>query len=637
MKGNYLNKHDARNVSKSRALITGKRRVAIDVRVSTEHEQQIDALDNQIQWAEELGADHKDWIFDVKKDLYIERGLSGTSMKKRPEFNRMIELAKQGQYDLIVVREVCRFMRNAKITLNLVDDLLIHGVEVYFVNDSIWSRNPDDYFKLTIMAQYAEQESRKTSERVFSGQAVAREKGSIFGNGNILGYRMIVGEKSKDSHYEIIEEEAETVRKIFSLAISGYGIKKIKHYLEGKNPENKIYKTAKGKTIWYESTIQRVLHRATYMGEIEHFQSVTEDPLTHERKKVDREKHVRYDLGAKIPRIIEPNVWNAAQKAIESRSNPYWTNEAQHSINGMVTNKNIYCRKMRCGCGRRFKFDPEKKDYGQRGTFRCYELVEDGSQTVREEKSAILNDNCSAHGIRDWILDFITLEVFKYLECDTEAVKDNLLKALDEAFVQEGINGYSEIDILKLQKDIENLLNRNERLLDGYEDGIYSKEKYQERKLKNDEEISRIQQIIDTTKEESSREEEKMQTMKSVKKFIDNALDFPKIDGRKTKVSEVLIETYVNSIKVCKDNYYEFNIRVNPNAPIQIPIKPDDEFNPQYDSAHLYLDNSDATLIGEFQLSYDDAKLYTSRLKGTCKVKRVHFEKPIHVKMFAHI
>lgn len=140
-----------------------------------------------------------------------------------------------------------------------------------------------------------------------------------------------------------------------------------------------------GKTIWYESTIQRVLHRVTYMGEIEHFQSVTEDPLTHERKKVDREKHVRYDLRAKIPRIIEPNVWNAAQKAIESRSNPYWTNEAQHSINGMVTNKNIYCRKMRCGCGRRFKFDPEKKDYGQRGTFRCYELVEDGSQTVREE------------------------------------------------------------------------------------------------------------------------------------------------------------------------------------------------------------------------------------------------------------
>lgn len=184
-------------------------------------------------------------------------------MKNRPEFQKMIQSAKEGQYDLIVVREVCRFMRNAKITLDLVDELLDYEVEVYFVNDGIWSRNRDDYFKLTIMAQYAEQESRKTSERVFSGQAVARENGNIFGNGNILGYRMIVGEKSKDSHYVIVEDEAETVRKIYELAFKGFGIKKIKHYLEGTNPDGKEYKTATGNTKWYASTIQRILRRPT--------------------------------------------------------------------------------------------------------------------------------------------------------------------------------------------------------------------------------------------------------------------------------------------------------------------------------------------------------------------------------------
>lgn len=97
------------------------------------------------------------------------------------------------------------------------------------------------------------------------------------------------------------------------------------------------------------------------------------------------------------------------------------------------------------------------------------------------------------------------------------------------------------------------------------------------------------------------------------------------------------LNEYIGLEARVKDNYYEFNICVNPNAKIQIPIKPDNEFNPQYDSAHLYLDNSDATLIGEFQLSYDDAKRYTSRLKETCKVKRAHFAKPIHVKMFANI
>lgn len=602
----YLNKHDARTVSQSRAVITGKRKVAMDVRVSTEHEQQMNALENQTQWAVELARDHKDWIFDPDADLFIERGLSGTSLKKRPEFQKMIDLAKKGKYDLIVVREVYRFMRNAKITLNLVDELLSCGVEVYFVNDGIWSRNPDDYFKLTIMAQYAEQESRKTSERVFSGHAVARENGNIFGNGNILGYRMIVGEKSKDSHYEIIEEEAETVRKIYHLALNGMGIKKIKHYLEGDNPEGKVYKTAVGKTRWYEPTIQRILRRSTYMGEIEHFQSVTENPLTHARVNVQKDKRLRYDLSGKIPCITEPALWHAVQDAIDSRVNHDFGNDKSKSgINGIVVNKNIFCRKMRCGCGRRFKYDEESKPDGvARGTFRCYSLVDDGSQETRRKRSKILGDNCSIYGIRDWKMDFITLEVFKYLECDTEAVKSTMVGIIEKSFVAGDFSRYSEEDILRLKRDIANLNNKNERLLDGYEDGIFSKDKYLERKSKNDAEIKRLQEAVDKAEAERFKDREKEKTLKAVQKFVEEALDFPKVNGYKTKVPEVFIEAYVNSIKACADNVFEYNIRVNPDAPVQIPVKPDEEFNPQYDSANVFLDNSGASLIAEFVESF---------------------------------
>lgn len=160
----YLNKFDARNVSKKRNIEKNKRKVAMYVRVSTEHEQQINALANQKQWAVGLANDNKDWVFNPETDLYVEEGLSGTSMKKRPAFEKMINKAKAGDYDLIAVREVCRFMRNAKLTLTLVDELIDAGVEVYFANDAIWSCNENDYFKLTIMAQYAEQESRKVSE-----------------------------------------------------------------------------------------------------------------------------------------------------------------------------------------------------------------------------------------------------------------------------------------------------------------------------------------------------------------------------------------------------------------------------------------------------------------------------------------
>lgn len=127
----YFNRYDARNVSLRRKVKEGERRVAIDVRVSTQHEMQINALENQKQWALDLARDHKDWVFDPDTDLYIEEGLSGTSYKKRPQFAEMINKAKAGKYDLIVVREVCRLMRNAKLTLTLVDELLDFGVEVY--------------------------------------------------------------------------------------------------------------------------------------------------------------------------------------------------------------------------------------------------------------------------------------------------------------------------------------------------------------------------------------------------------------------------------------------------------------------------------------------------------------------------
>ena len=126
----YLNKHDARNVSVKRNVKEGKRRVAIDVRVSTQHEMQMNALDNQKQWVVKLAEEHEDWIFDPEKDLYVEEGISGTSLKKRPQFSEMIRKAEAGEYDLIVVREVSRFMRNAKLTLGLVDELLNYGVEV---------------------------------------------------------------------------------------------------------------------------------------------------------------------------------------------------------------------------------------------------------------------------------------------------------------------------------------------------------------------------------------------------------------------------------------------------------------------------------------------------------------------------
>ena len=170
-----------------------KRKVAIYARVSTEHEAQLSALDNQVQYYDGILKQHPDWIL---YDRYIDEGISGTSTKKRKNFIRMLEDAKEGRFDLIVTREVSRFARNTVDTLQETRRLKKIGVEVYFTEDNIWTFNDEDgELKLTIMATLAQNESKKTSQRVKAGQMISFQNGVFYGTGNILGYDKVIDAK----------------------------------------------------------------------------------------------------------------------------------------------------------------------------------------------------------------------------------------------------------------------------------------------------------------------------------------------------------------------------------------------------------------------------------------------------------
>ena len=147
-----------------------KLRVAFYGRVSTEHEMQVSALKNQMQWYEELAERDPNWEIIGSVTSYLDRGITGTQAKKRPNFLRLIEDAMTGKIDMIVTREVSRFARNTVETLNYVRELKEKGVEVYFVNDNIHSiRDNDGELRLTLMASLAQEESRKISERAKAG------------------------------------------------------------------------------------------------------------------------------------------------------------------------------------------------------------------------------------------------------------------------------------------------------------------------------------------------------------------------------------------------------------------------------------------------------------------------------------
>ena len=211
------------NVNFNRAR---QRKVVFYGRVSTEHEAQLSALENQMQWYDDV-ANRNPNLYVIKK--YIDEGITGTQAKKRPAFLKMLQDAKQKKFDLIVTREVCRFARNTVDTLVVTRELKEYGIEVYFVEDNIWTMDGDGELRLTIMATLAQDESRKISERVKAGQQVSRMNKMLYGNGNILGYKRV------GDTYVTEPEQAETVRMIYGWYLQGDGMRTIM----GKLIENK--------------------------------------------------------------------------------------------------------------------------------------------------------------------------------------------------------------------------------------------------------------------------------------------------------------------------------------------------------------------------------------------------------------
>ena len=179
--------------------------VAAYCRVSTDKEDQANSFEAQQRYFHDYIERQPDWEL---QGIYADEGISGTSTRKRVEFNKMLHAAEMGQIDLIVTKEVSRFARNTVDALQITRDLLKRKVGVLFLSDNIDTRDDDINLRLAMMSTFAEEESRKTSKRSKWGQMRSMEQGVVFG-GSLLGYDVVGGKMS------INPEGAEIVRLIF--------------------------------------------------------------------------------------------------------------------------------------------------------------------------------------------------------------------------------------------------------------------------------------------------------------------------------------------------------------------------------------------------------------------------------------
>ena len=244
-------------------------RVAAYCRVSTDRDDQANSFESQQRYFREYIARQPGWEL---ADIFADEGLSGTSTKKRLAFQRMIACARARMLDLIVTKEISRFARNTLDSIYYTRELKRLGIGVLFLSDNLYTLDGDAELRLTILASIAQEESRRTSERVKWGQKRRMEQGVVFGR-DLLGYDV------RGGVLIVNEPGAQIVRDIFRKFVNdGKGAHTIAREL------NEAGVPAARGGPWRSSVILRILRNEKYCGDLVQKKTYTPDYLTHEKK-----------------------------------------------------------------------------------------------------------------------------------------------------------------------------------------------------------------------------------------------------------------------------------------------------------------------------------------------------------------
>ena len=526
-----------------------KRIVAIYARVSTEHEAQISALGNQIQYYDNLFERHPEWEL---YERYIDEGITGTSIKKRKNFMRMMEDASEGKFDLIVTREVSRFARNTVDTLQQTRILKREGVEVYFTEDNIWTMNDDDgELRLTIMATLAQNESKKTSVRVKAGQMISFKNGVPYGNGNILGYDR-VGKK-----FVINESQARTVRRIFDLYLDGNGVRKIKFILEKEG-----HLTSTGLTRWLPGNISRILRNPFYCGTIVYRKEFVPDYL--EQKKIKNYGDVdKITTEGNHTPIISKEQFEKVQEILDNKSQSI-NNKGRRGKN---IPKDVWCQKLKCECGSSYNrvtwhITPEGRQYA----YQCYNQIRTGSVRTREKKGLSTEGICVTKMVPRWKLEVMADVVFQKFWNDREEVLAIANEMLDSCYENEYDN-----QILDKKYDIQEKMDvwnrKYNNLLDMRMAGEIEKDRYDEKREQILKEQQRLKEQLESLDDELDTSNDIYKDKIEILKYgLEQNFNFS------TKnIPEEVIDAFVQEITVCKDGFiWKLNLNPDDNLKLQV-------------------------------------------------------------------
>ena len=461
-----MNRYERMN--QERKIVDMRKRVAAYCRVSTDHEDQANSFESQQRYFRQYIERNPDWEL---YEIFADEGISGTNTKKRSEFKRMIACAKEGDFDLIITKEISRFARNTLDSIYYTRDLKKHGVGVIFMNDNINTLDGDAELRLAIMSSIAQEESRKTSERVKWGQKRQMEQGVVFGR-SMLGYDV------KDGKMTVNEDGAKIVRLIFhKFANESKGT----HVIARELREAGI--TPMRVKEWSNTVILRVIRNEKYCGDLVQKKTFTPDFLSHEKKYNRGEEEFVIIKNHHEP-IVSRELFEKANRILDEKSLTQ-EGKAKHS------NRYPFSGKIKCGCcGSSYVARYKNRKNGTRyKAWRCYKSATQGSPHTDKAGNQL---GCSNPSIRNEDAVHIMYLVTRSLQLEEKKITANLLSVIQSVL---SVNtNYSHIE--KLKEQIQTVEDKRTQLIDLCISGAITKQEFITKREACDKEISELQDTI---------------------------------------------------------------------------------------------------------------------------------------------
>lgn len=484
-------------LNQERNLRKIKKRVAAYCRVSTDKEDQANSFESQQRYFRQYIEHHPDWEL---YEIFADEGISGTNTKKRKEFNRMIACAKNGDFDLIITKEISRFARNTLDSIFYTRDLKKRGVGVVFLNDNINTLDGDAELRLAIMSSIAQEESRRTSERVKWGQKRRMEQGVVFGR-SMLGYDV------KDGKMYINEEGAKIVRLIFEKFVDGgKGTHVIARELreEGINPMRV--------KEWSNTVILRVLRNEKYCGDLVQKKTFTPDYLSHE-KKVNLGQEEFVIIKDHHEPIISRELFDKANRILDAKSFSQ-EGRAKHS------SRYIFSGKIKCGrCGASYVARCKtRKDKSKYKAWRCYKGVKYGSPHTDGAGNSI---GCFGASIRNEEALHIMYLVCRQLPIDRRRISNNLIKTINKVISMD----MTGVDTDTPEGQIEAAQKKRTDLIELYISGEIDRNEFAALREKYGAEIENLKSMEGNIKKQPTGPAKQKEPVKDIKKAVEELID----------------------------------------------------------------------------------------------------------------